>query len=181
MNEQTTVFITWRAVTVANDCVTRKIGVSSHFHLGIWRVESSSQSSTQPSSPSTMSFMQHTPYSSFNSARGLTAAQAYGDTPPPLSAPSLAPPTPLQQTLNNFGMFGVSSIGHLPPQQQHLLQQEENKIYALVIDLLDANAREAALLELSKKREQYDDLALVLWHSFGEHNFDCNTLIAVLM
>lgn len=27
--------------------------------------------------------------------------------------------------------------------------------------------REAALLELSKKREQYEDLALVLWHSFG--------------
>lgn len=29
--------------------------------------------------------------------------------------------------------------------------------------------REAALLELSKKREQYEDLALVLWHSFGEY------------
>lgn len=27
--------------------------------------------------------------------------------------------------------------------------------------------REYALLELSKKREQYEDLALVLWHSFG--------------
>lgn len=27
--------------------------------------------------------------------------------------------------------------------------------------------REHALLELSKKREQYEDLALVLWHSFG--------------
>lgn len=27
--------------------------------------------------------------------------------------------------------------------------------------------RETALLELSKKREQYEDLALVLWHSFG--------------
>lgn len=29
--------------------------------------------------------------------------------------------------------------------------------------------RENALLELSKKREQYEDLALVLWHSFGTH------------
>lgn len=28
--------------------------------------------------------------------------------------------------------------------------------------------RETALLELSKKREQYEDLALVLWHSFGK-------------
>lgn len=44
---------------------------------------------------------------------------------------------------------------------------EEGKIYALVIDLMDPNSRESALLELSKKREQYDELALVLWHSFG--------------
>jgi hypothetical protein len=46
--------------------------------------------------------------------------------------------------------------------------QEEDKIYALVIDLMDGPSRETALLELSKKREQYDELALVLWHSFGE-------------
>ncbi len=32
--------------------------------------------------------------------------------------------------------------------------------------------RENALLELSKKREQYEDLALVLWHSFGEPRGD---------
>lgn len=52
---------------------------------------------------------------------------------------------------------------------QHLAQQEESsKIYNLVIELMDVSTREAALLELSKKREQYDDLALVLWHSFGE-------------
>jgi CCR4-NOT transcription complex subunit 9 len=44
---------------------------------------------------------------------------------------------------------------------------EDSKIYSLVIQLMDPNTREAALLELSKKREQYDDLALVLWHSFG--------------
>lgn len=44
---------------------------------------------------------------------------------------------------------------------------EENKIYGLVIELMDPDSREAALLELSKKREQYDDLALVLWHAFG--------------
>lgn len=44
---------------------------------------------------------------------------------------------------------------------------EDGKIYSLVIDLMDPANREGALLELSKKREQYDDLALVLWHSFG--------------
>ncbi|KXN81518.1 Cell differentiation protein rcd1 [Leucoagaricus sp. SymC.cos] len=45
--------------------------------------------------------------------------------------------------------------------------QDDEKIYALVIDLMDPQTRDTALLELSKKREQYDDLALVLWHSFG--------------
>lgn len=48
---------------------------------------------------------------------------------------------------------------------------EENKIYGLVIELMDPDSREAALLELSKKREQYDDLALVLWHAFGVYIF----------
>lgn len=45
--------------------------------------------------------------------------------------------------------------------------QDDEKIYALVIHLMDPETRDTALLELSKKREQYDDLALVLWHSFG--------------
>ena len=48
-----------------------------------------------------------------------------------------------------------------------LAMHEEQKIYNLVVDLLDPSARESALLELSKKREQFDELALVLWHSFG--------------
>jgi CCR4-NOT transcription complex subunit 9 len=36
-----------------------------------------------------------------------------------------------------------------------------------IADLLNENTREAALLELSKKREQVPELALILWHSFG--------------
>lgn len=44
---------------------------------------------------------------------------------------------------------------------------EEVKIWSLVMDLTNPASRETALLELSKKREQYEDLALVLWHSFG--------------
>jgi CCR4-NOT transcription complex subunit 9 len=59
-------------------------------------------------------------------------------------------------------MYGGNSLGPT------IGLAEENKIYALVIDLMDPNTRESALLELSKKREQYDELALVLWHSFGE-------------
>lgn len=36
-----------------------------------------------------------------------------------------------------------------------------------IADLLNENSREQALLELSKKREQVPELALILWHSFG--------------
>ncbi|KAM0269851.1 hypothetical protein ACHAQH_009627 [Verticillium albo-atrum] len=38
---------------------------------------------------------------------------------------------------------------------------------AYIADLLNESTREAALLELSKKREQVPELALILWHSFG--------------
>ncbi|KAI0028100.1 cell differentiation proteins Rcd1-like protein [Vararia minispora EC-137] len=47
------------------------------------------------------------------------------------------------------------------------LMDDNTKIFSLVVDLMDPETREAALLELSKKREQFDDLALILWHSFG--------------
>ena len=46
-------------------------------------------------------------------------------------------------------------------------QAENEQVYYLIVDLLNPNTRESALLELSKKREQWDDLALVLWHSYG--------------
>ncbi|KAK0467333.1 uncharacterized protein EV420DRAFT_1617407 [Desarmillaria tabescens] len=70
------------------------------------------------------------------------------ETPPPAN---IAHPVPHQ-----------SVAPYLPNASSH-----NGKIYALVIELMDPMAREGALLELSKKREQYDDLALVLWHSFG--------------
>ena len=62
---------------------------------------------------------------------------------------------------------GYPAIPSGHQQQHHQLTHDEAKIYALVVDLMDLSTRETALLELSKKREQYDDLALVLWHSFG--------------
>ena len=37
----------------------------------------------------------------------------------------------------------------------------------LVLDLTNSGARENALLELSKKRESFPELAPYLWHSFG--------------
>lgn len=52
-------------------------------------------------------------------------------------------------------------------QAQKLQQLDEEKIYTLVLDLLNPSTREQALLDLSKKREQYEDLALILWYSYG--------------
>ncbi|KAJ9632876.1 uncharacterized protein PV06_09787 [Exophiala oligosperma] len=47
-------------------------------------------------------------------------------------------------------------------------QDDENrKVLQWVSELMDPNRREGALMELSKKREQVPELALVLWHSFG--------------
>jgi CCR4-NOT transcription complex subunit 9 len=47
--------------------------------------------------------------------------------------------------------------------------EENRKVLEWIAQVLNANSREAALLELSKKREQVPDLALILWHSFGEY------------
>ena len=60
--------------------------------------------------------------------------------------------------LNAGGVGGMAGVNP---------SHEEGKLFSLVIDLMDPNMRETALLELSKKREQYDDLAMILWHSFG--------------
>jgi CCR4-NOT transcription complex subunit 9 len=108
-------------------------------------------------SPKPVSYLQqqnvhYNPY-----ARGGGGLSNYSVTPP-LGTPGL-----------------IHSAAHQQPSQflpggsviQSLGAQDDGKIYGLVVDLLDPASREGALLELSKKREQYDDLALVLWHSFG--------------
>jgi len=43
----------------------------------------------------------------------------------------------------------------------------EPALFPLVLQLTNPDQREAALLELSKKREAFSDLAPILWHSFG--------------
>lgn len=47
------------------------------------------------------------------------------------------------------------------------ISDENRKVFIWVAELLDPTRREAALMELSKKREQVPELALVIWHSFG--------------
>jgi CCR4-NOT transcription complex subunit 9 len=112
-------------------------------------------------SPKPVSYLQHVPpYNPYQ--RNLPAA-GYSETPPiPSTLSHSIPP----------GQFVGSGLGTTPD------LREDATIYALIIDLLDPNTRESALLELSKKREQYDDLALVLWHSFGIFAFPL--LISIL-
>ena len=53
-----------------------------------------------------------------------------------------------------------------PPPMQ-LTQAERERINLLVMELGAADKREQALVELSKRRETFPDLAPILWHSFG--------------
>ncbi|KAJ1976397.1 RNA-binding protein, CCR4-NOT complex subunit Rcd1 [Dimargaris xerosporica] len=47
------------------------------------------------------------------------------------------------------------------------LANSEESIYSLVMELYNPPSREQVLSELSKKRDQFEDLALVLWNSYG--------------
>lgn len=52
----------------------------------------------------------------------------------------------------------------------HNANAEERRVLEWVAQLMNPTLRERALLELSKKREQFPQLALILWHSFGGLN-----------
>ena len=54
-----------------------------------------------------------------------------------------------------------------PEQQQPSGLSEQDQIYTQILELTNPVTREQALLELSKKRDSYEDLAPILWHSFG--------------
>lgn len=49
----------------------------------------------------------------------------------------------------------------------------------LVRDLINPDKREAALLELSKKREEVPDLAVLLWYSYGTITALLQEIIAI--
>jgi CCR4-NOT transcription complex subunit 9 len=68
------------------------------------------------------------------------------------------------QSRNHSAALANASHG----QESEGVTEENRKILGYVSDLLRDDARESALLELSKKREQVPELALILWHSFGK-------------
>jgi CCR4-NOT transcription complex subunit 9 len=47
------------------------------------------------------------------------------------------------------------------------ITEENKRVLDWIAQLMKPTTRESALLELSKKREQVPELALILWHSFG--------------
>ena len=55
-------------------------------------------------------------------------------------------------------------LQNLPPS---VVNNFPSRLYTHVLELTQSEKREAALLELSKKREDFPDLAPILWHSFG--------------
>ncbi|EFE42666.1 hypothetical protein TRV_02618 [Trichophyton verrucosum HKI 0517] len=83
-----------------------------------------------------------------------------------------------QQHYSRIGMTGgVNSNSQTPGGQDNGngiagnidsgVSEENRKVLVWVAELLDPNRRESALMELSKKREQVPELALIIWHSFG--------------
>ncbi|XP_022940835.1 CCR4-NOT transcription complex subunit 9-like [Cucurbita moschata] len=76
----------------------------------------------------------------------------------------------LPQSLSMSAAFGgpgpgpsIPSASGAPPNKERKMASSEQ----LVLDLSNPDLRENALLELSKKRELFQDLAPLLWNSFG--------------
>ncbi|KAK7536163.1 cell differentiation family, Rcd1-like-domain-containing protein [Phyllosticta citribraziliensis] len=66
------------------------------------------------------------------------------------------------------GMGGMAAAAHDQGMTVDQGVSEENRrVLEWIAQLLNPATRETALLELSKKREQVPELALILWHSFG--------------
>ena len=61
--------------------------------------------------------------------------------------------------------MGEHSQGMAAPDQG--VTDDNRRVLEWIAQLLRPETRETALLELSKKREQVPELALILWHSFG--------------
>ena len=58
-------------------------------------------------------------------------------------------------------------------------QDDAEKIFLLVLELTNPEQRETALLELSKRRETFADLAPILWHSFGTISALLQEIVAI--
>lgn len=73
----------------------------------------------------------------------------------------------VQQQNGGLGVDGNGANGAATPGAVDGISEESRKVLNWVSELMDSNRRESALMELSKKREQVPELALIIWHSFG--------------
>lgn len=71
--------------------------------------------------------------------------------------------------------MNLGGAQHDPSQQQGQIED----LYPLVGQLTNPDQREGALLELSKKREAFTDLAPILWHSFGTISALLQEIVAI--
>ena len=82
-------------------------------------------------------------------------------------------------TANNNGSnghgLGMDHGNGLGSNEGNFLE-ENRRVLGWVAELLNGNSRETALMELSKKREQVPELALIIWHSFGRNLSFGNTI-----
>ena len=71
---------------------------------------------------------------------------------------------------NNNGSNGHGmNMNHdsAPTTNEGTWVEENRRVLGWVAELLNGSSRETALMELSKKREQVPELAMIIWHSFG--------------
>jgi len=71
------------------------------------------------------------------------------------------------------------SASMLQHEQQASAQEDADKVFVLVLELTNPEQREGALLELSKRRETFADLAPILWHTFGTVSALLQEIVAI--
>ena len=69
-------------------------------------------------------------------------------------------------TTGNGHAIGLDHNGGIGSAEGNFME-ENRRVLNWVAELLNGSSRETALMELSKKREQVPELALIIWHSFG--------------
>jgi CCR4-NOT transcription complex subunit 9 len=93
---------------------------------------------------------------------------AAGGGVPPAAGPQTQP-VDKQQLTSPPSNQSPAAIHQSLPGPIQMQTSEDDKVFTWIFELMHGTnaSREQALLELGKKREQYEDLALILWHSFG--------------
>ncbi|CBZ52962.1 hypothetical protein NCLIV_027510 [Neospora caninum Liverpool] len=116
-----------------------------------------SESGRSVPTPSASSFSSSFSSSSFGAA-GPAPETASSNSSSSATAQQPGPGTaPQSGTVPSSSLATVASSSH----------SDKDHVCQLLLDLCVMEKREAALADLSKRREQYPDLAPLLWHSFG--------------